>query len=83
MNETKKINIKYFAVFREQAGKGFETCETRALTAGQLFSELADRYQFKLDARYVRVSVNAEFSSMDHVLQHHDSVVFIPPVAGG
>lgn len=78
----KNINIEYFAILREQAGIDAETLSTSAETPEQLFAELSARYQFpKLQS--VKVAINDEFDEMTASLSDGDSVVFIPPVAGG
>lgn len=83
MNDVKRIDIRYFAVLREKAGKTREVVETLAATPSELYGELAQRYGFPADHNSIRVSVNDDFQSMDSVLNTGDSVIFIPPVAGG
>jgi len=78
----KTIRIDYFAVLREHAGKETEQRSTDASTAGELFAELSSEYQFP-ELSSIKVALNDEFSSFDTELQEGDSVVFIPPVAGG
>ena len=48
-----------------------------------LRAELAHRYPFTLDPAVVRVAINSEFGDWSAPLADGDSVVFIPPVAGG
>jgi len=79
----KEINIKYFALFREQAAKSSETISTSAETVDELFQELSQKYKFSLNSDQVRVSINEEFKDMTYTLSSHDCIVFIPPVAGG
>lgn len=75
----KQIKVQYFAVFREQMGKSEEVVSTSAGTAADLYRELG----LKLDPSLVRASVNLQFQAMSADLHDGDSVVFIPPVAGG
>ena len=56
---------------------------TRARTPRELYAELAARYPFTLPTTMLRVAINAEFGDWTHPLKAGDSVVFIPPVAGG
>jgi molybdopterin converting factor small subunit len=78
----KTIRIEYFALLREHAGCDNESRDTAAGTAGELFTELSEQYAFpKLSS--VKVAINDEFSPWDAELHEGDSVVFIPPVAGG
>ncbi len=78
-----QIQIQYYALLREQAGRSSETLETAAATPGELYQELSIRYPFTLLAQQLKVAVNGEFSSWSHPLAPGDAVVFIPPVAGG
>jgi len=78
-----KINIRYYAILREQAGKSEEALTTSAPSPSALFDELKARYPFTLSAQQLKVAINAEFRDWHTPLQDGDSVVFIPPVAGG
>ncbi|MGD9842385.1 MAG: NTP transferase domain-containing protein [Steroidobacteraceae bacterium] len=77
------LNVQYFAVFREQAGKRSETISTTATTPALLYTELQQRYGFKLAATQLKAAVNNEFCDWQHHLKSGDAVAFIPPVAGG
>jgi molybdopterin-guanine dinucleotide biosynthesis protein A len=79
----KHIKVQYYALLREQAGRSDEALVTGARTPRELYDELKARYPFSLAAEMLRVSVNAEFSEWSQPLADGDSVVFIPPVAGG
>lgn len=78
-----QINIQYYALLREQAGRSSESLLTTAGTPRELYQELKGRYPFSLAAEMLRVAVNSEFGDWEQRLQDGDSVVFIPPVAGG
>ena len=78
----KKIEIEYFAVLREHAGIDREELETGASTPAELFEEISERYAFP-ELGPLKVAVNEEFSDWQTALTDGDSVVFIPPVAGG
>jgi molybdopterin-guanine dinucleotide biosynthesis protein A len=78
-----QLKIQYYAWMREQAGRSDETLETTASTPADLYSELKARYGFTLSREQLKVAVNSEFASWSHQLAAGDSVVFIPPVAGG
>ena len=75
------VDVKYFALFRERAGRGAERLITPAGTVGALYEELSPR--LGLEATMVRAAVNGEFVENDHALSDGDEVVFVPPVAGG
>jgi len=77
-----QIRVEYFAILREHVGKSAENLDTSATTAGALFDELDARYEFPDTAR-MKVAINDEFSDWNAALSDGDSVVFIPPVAGG
>ncbi|MBC7982380.1 MAG: MoaD/ThiS family protein [Candidatus Obscuribacterales bacterium] len=79
----KKIHVRYYALLREQAGKSEESLATEAGTPAALFSELHTRYPFTLSMQQLKVAINAEFRDWQTQLKDGDSVVFIPPVAGG
>ena len=77
------VTARYFAVFREQAGRGSEQVVTDAATVGELFSEVAARHGF-LDAQgRCKVAVNGELVGWDARLSDADEILFFPPVAGG
>jgi molybdenum cofactor guanylyltransferase len=78
-----QLTIQYFALMREQAGRSLETLETLATTPADLYAELNARYGFTLPREQLKVAVNSEFADWSRRLQAGDSVVFIPPVAGG
>jgi molybdenum cofactor guanylyltransferase len=79
----KHIRVQYYALLREQAGRSDESIVTAARTPRELYDELKSRYPFSLAPEMLRVAVNAEFGEWSHQLVDGDSVVFIPPVAGG
>jgi molybdopterin converting factor subunit 1 len=79
----KEIQIQYFAILREQRGLSEESLTTTAETPRSLYEELKVLHQFSMDMESLKVVVNEEFSDWDSPLNKGDSVVFIPPVAGG
>lgn len=77
------LNMRYFALFREQRGLDAEALATSAATPQALYAELSARHGFSLPSDSVRVAVNDRFVAMDTPLNDSDTVVFIPPVGGG
>ena len=77
------IDVAYYAVLREQRGLSRESIETEAATPMALYRELRAAHGFRLDGSLLRAAVNGAFVPMDEALGDGDSVVFIPPVAGG
>lgn len=76
-----RVDVKYFALFRERAGCDGERLATAAATVGDLYEELSPR--LGLAPAMVRAAVNGEFVADAHPLEDGDEVVFVPPVAGG
>ncbi|MDQ8186353.1 MoaD/ThiS family protein [Pelagicoccus sp. SDUM812002] len=76
-------NIQYFALLREQRGLDAETVESSAATAEELYAELATRHGFTLPTTALKVAINDDFSKWQAPLSSGDTIVFIPPVAGG
>jgi molybdopterin converting factor small subunit len=77
------VNLQYYAQLREQAGIGGEQVNTAAASLRELYDELRGRLGFTLSADVLKVAVNAQFSAWDRPLRDGDTIVFIPPVAGG
>lgn len=77
------LRVQYFALLRDQAGRSEEQVTTTAATAALLYSELAARYGFTLGSESLKVAINTEFAEWSAPLAAGDTVVFIPPVAGG
>ncbi|MDE2308023.1 MAG: MoaD/ThiS family protein [Xanthomonadaceae bacterium] len=77
------VKLQYYAQLREQAGAGGEQWSTAAATLRELYEELRARHGFSLPSDALKVAVNAQFSDWDRALHEGDTVVFIPPVAGG
>jgi len=78
-----QLKIQYYALMREQAGRSEESLETSAATPADLYGELMALHGFTLTREQLKVAVNSEFSDWSRPLRAGDSVVFIPPVAGG
>lgn len=79
----KHVTVQYYALLREQAGRRDEALATSARTPEELYTELSQRYPFTLAPQVLRVAINAEFREWSAPLTDGDTVVFIPPVAGG
>ena len=68
---------------RESRRLSEEVIETHEKTVSGLFDELNKKYHFPLEKKYLKTAVNEDYVSFNHILQENDTVVFIPPVAGG
>lgn len=80
---SRRLRVQYFALLREQARCSDETVDSTAATPRELFAELTARHGFSLPAQMLKVAVNTEFADWSRPLAAGDTVVFIPPVAGG
>lgn len=77
------LRVHYFAVLRDQAGRSEETVATGARTPRELYEVLRQRHGLKLLPEQLRVAINDDFADWNRPLRAGDSVVFLPPVAGG
>lgn len=80
---SKTLRVQYYAILREQAGRSEETLDTSAATPTELYAQLRQRHPFQLEPAQLKVALNSEFGDWETPLKHGDTVVFIPPVAGG
>ena len=80
---SRKVLIQYYAILREEAGVPEEEIWTSATTVEELFDELRERHGFALDRERLKVVVDEEFREWSHEVRDGDTIVFIPPVAGG
>lgn len=79
----KSINVQYFASFRDQSGKSSEQLLVDCDTASELYEHVKGLYGFHLKPQHLRVAINENFSNLNQTIQEGDSIVFLPPVAGG
>ena len=77
------LRVQYFAALRDQAGRSEETVATQARTPLALYQELRVARRLQLRPEQLRVAVNEDFADWSRPLRSGDSVVFLPPVAGG
>lgn len=78
-----KNTVRYFALFRDQAGCASEAIEWTGGTAAELFQSMAQKHQSLTAETAALVAINDEMSGWDSVLEEGDEVLFFPPVAGG
>ncbi|MDQ3364243.1 MAG: molybdopterin converting factor subunit 1 [Myxococcota bacterium] len=80
-----KIQVLYFAVFRERLGRDEDALELAAgATVGAAVDALAMQHPAigALRGKF-RCAVNQDFTDDGHVLADGDELALIPPVAGG
>lgn len=75
--------VEYYALLREERGVTQESVDSTAATPAALYDELRGKYRFTLGRDALKVVVNEDFVEWDTPLSDGDTVVFIPPVAGG
>jgi len=78
-----KLHIQYFALLKDQRGLSEETIETDASTPEEAYQLLKATNGFTLETESLKVAVNEEFADWGSQLSEGDTLVFIPPVAGG
>jgi molybdopterin converting factor subunit 1 len=78
-----EVTARYFAAFRERAGRDTERVNTQARTAADLYGELARKHGFSDSITRCKVAVNDELADWNVKLSAGDEVLFFPPVAGG
>jgi len=79
----RRVKVRYFALLREQAGRGSEDLQTAARTPQELYEQLQRERGLQLAPQFLRVAINDEFGDWQQPLADGDTVAFLPPVAGG
>jgi len=75
--------LQYFSLIGDFTGKPSEELQSASSTPQELYTELQQLYSFDHDGSKFRVAINDEFGDWYDPLKDGDSIVFIPPVAGG
>lgn len=78
-----KITVKYFAALRDFAKTEEEKVFFEGGSAAELYHILCKKHGIGLRPENLKVAVNQEYAEFDRKLREGDTVVFIPPVAGG
>ena len=79
----KTITVRYFAMFREQAGIEEETLTLDAETAADVFEHTKSRHGSTEPAGHCKVAINDEMADWSSAVADGDIVLLFPPVAGG
>ncbi|MFC4993928.1 NTP transferase domain-containing protein [Rubritalea tangerina] len=79
----KSVQIQYFAQLRELAQCDSESITTECVTASGLYEDLKARYHFPHKQKQLMLAINDDFADWATPLNEGDSIVYIPPVAGG
>lgn len=80
---SKRLTIRYFAMFREQAGRDEETVELEADTAADVFRLLEHRHRAEEPLSHCKVAINDAMADWGAPVADGDTVLLFPPVAGG
>ena len=79
----KTITVRYFAMFREQAGVGEETLTLDVETAADVFEQTKSRHGSSEPSGHCKVAINDEMADWTSPVEEGDVVLLFPPVAGG
>jgi MoaE-MoaD fusion protein len=80
-----KIAILFFGVLKDLLGRTAETIDLPegARVRDALFYYVREAPALEAMVQSMAISVNQEYSGMDHVLREGDEVALLPPVSGG
>ena len=79
----KSITVRYFAMFREQAGVDEETLSLDVKTAADVFEQTKSRHGSEEPSGHCKVAINDEMADWASPVEDGDLVLLFPPVAGG
>ena len=79
----KTIKVRYFALFREQAGIDEETLIVEANTAADIFERTKSRHGSEEPSGHCKVAINDVMADWSTPVEDGDTVLLFPPVAGG
>lgn len=79
----KSITVRYFAMFRENAGVGEEDLQLDIATAADVFAATRDRHGSREPVGHCKVAINDVMADWDSAVADGDVVLLFPPVAGG
>ena len=79
----KTITVRYFAMFREQAGVDEETLSLDVETAADVFEQTKSRHGSPEPSGHCKVAINDVMADWTSSVEEGDTVLLFPPVAGG
>jgi len=79
----KSLTIRYFALFRENAGLAEESVSLDAKTAADVFALLKHRHGSTEPLGHCKVAINDVITDWNASVSDGDTVLLFPPVAGG
>ncbi len=80
---SKSITVRYFAIFREHAGRDEESVTLDVETAADVFEQLKGRHGSAEPLGHCKVAINDEMADWNTAVNDGDTVLLFPPVAGG
>jgi len=83
MPDTKLVKIHYYAAFHEAARLREEDWRSVAVTAAELYDEVAAHHGFRFDRSALRVALNDCVVPWESEIRDGDTAVFLAPYAGG
>jgi molybdopterin converting factor small subunit len=78
-----KTKVRYFALFREQAGLDSEFVDWQGGSTADLFQVVSGMHAGISGNGASLVAINDEMCSWETIVTEGDEVLFFPPVAGG
>lgn len=79
----KSVTVRYFAMFRENAGVTEETLTLDAATAADVFAATRERHGSDEPLGHCKVAINDVMADWESPVNDGDIVLLFPPVAGG
>jgi molybdopterin-guanine dinucleotide biosynthesis protein A len=79
----KKIKIIYYASMKEEIGLSSEMLNTFSNTISDLYDEIKNTHNFSTSKKDLKIAINNSFVKWNHNISNNDTIIFIPPVAGG
>ncbi len=79
----KNLTVRYFAMFRENAGIGEEQLSLDVATAADVFQATMHRHGSSEPQGHCKVAINDRMADWDSSVDDGDTVLLFPPVAGG
>lgn len=78
-----EIKVKYFAALRDERGLDEEVITGEFANAAEVYTYIKEQNDISFCKSKLKVAINDEFADWETSLSEGDSIVFIPPVAGG
>ena len=79
----KTITVRYFAMFRENAGLDEETLTLDVTSTADVFAATRERHGSDEPSGHCKVAINDVMADWDSRIADGDTVLLFPPVAGG